>query len=60
MFPYGAAPGMLHHLLQPCLGGGLSPSTWTLTLRVALLQEGAPKNETVASSLEKCSCLCNR
>lgn len=60
LFPYGDAPGMLHHLLQPCLRGGLSPSTWTIALQVALLQRGTPKNETETSLLQKCSCLRNR
>lgn len=41
-FPYCAAVGMLHHVLQPCSEGGLSPGTRTVALQVALPQKGAP------------------
>lgn len=42
LFPYAAALGMLHHVSQPCLGGGLNPNTWTIAFQVAPLQKETP------------------
>ncbi|RLW05801.1 hypothetical protein DV515_00004847 [Chloebia gouldiae] len=41
-FSCGAALGTLHHVSQPCLSGGLNPSTWIISLLVAPLQEEIP------------------
>ncbi|KAI1236741.1 hypothetical protein IHE44_0014994, partial [Lamprotornis superbus] len=42
LFPSGSALGMLHHVSQPYLGGGLNPSTWTIALQTAPLQKEIP------------------
>lgn len=41
-FLRGAVLGMLHHILQHCSDCGLSPSTWTVALQVALPWKGVP------------------